>query len=182
VEPGADYEQLREELARELVKLKHPATGEQLIARALKREEIYHGELLENTPDLLLLPADFKYVAFGESEFASNKLVGPTLGHTGHHRLEGIGALSGPHVQAGAALGEASLIDLAPTILYALGLPIPPDMDGRVLTEAFTPEFVKGTALNYDTENAVRTDYGGTYSDDEEEQVIQRLADLGYVS
>jgi predicted AlkP superfamily phosphohydrolase/phosphomutase len=182
VAPGSEYEALREELRAELLKLKHPGTGEPLIARALNREEIYHGDLLDNTPDLLLLPADFKYVAFGESEFASNKLVGPTLGHTGHHRLEGIGALSGPNVQAGAILQNASLIDLAPTILYALGLPIPPDMDGRVLTEAFTPEFVGATALNYDTANAVRTDYGGTYSDDEEEQVIQRLADLGYVS
>src|SRR5581483_12473475 len=122
------------------------------------------------------------YVAFGESEFASNKIVGPTLGHTGHHRLEGIGALAGAHVQAGARLQNASLLDLAPTILYALGLPIPPDMDGRVLTEAFTPEFVNQTVLNYDTAAAVRTDFGGTYSEEEEAEVTQRLADLGYVS
>jgi len=182
VAPGAEYDKLRDEIRAALLKLKHPDTGEQLIARVLNREEIYHGALLDNTPDLLLLPADFKYVAFGESEFASNKIVGPTLGHTGHHRLEGIGAVIGPQVQVGAQIQNASLVDLAPTILYALGLPIPPDMDGRVLTEAFTPEFVKQTALQYDTENAVRTDFGGTYSDAEEAEVIQRLADLGYVS
>jgi predicted AlkP superfamily phosphohydrolase/phosphomutase len=182
VAPGQAYENLRDQIRADLLKLKHPDTGEPLIARVLNREEIYHGALLDNTPDLLLLPADFKYVAFGESEFASNKLVGPTLGHTGHHRLEGIGALIGPHVQVGAQIQNASLVDLAPTILYALGLPIPPDMDGRVLTEAFTPEFVNQTALQYDTANAVRTDFGGTYSDDEEAEVIQRLADLGYVS
>lgn len=182
VSSGNDYDKLRDDIRADLLRLKHPDTNEQLIARVLNREEIYHGELLDNTPDLLLLPADFKYVAFGESEFASNKIVGPTLGHTGHHRLEGIGAIAGPNVQAGAQIQNASLIDLAPTILYALGLPIPPDMDGRVLTEAFTSDFVNQTALNYDTENAIRTDFGGTYSDDEEEQVIQRLADLGYVS
>lgn len=182
VAPGAEYETLRDEIRNELLHLKHPDTNEQLIARVLNREEIYHGALLDNTPDLLLLPADFKYVAFGESEFASNKIVGPTLGHTGHHRLEGIGAIAGPNVQAGAQIQNASLVDLAPTILYALDLPIPPDMDGRVLTEAFTPDFVNQTALQYDTANAIRTDFGGTYSDDEEAQVIQRLADLGYVS
>jgi predicted AlkP superfamily phosphohydrolase/phosphomutase len=180
--PGDEYEQLRNEIRAELLTLKHPDTGEQLIARVLNREEIYHGELLDNTPDLLLLPADFKYLAFGESEFASNKLVGPTLGHTGHHRLEGVGAIIGPNVQIGAEIKDSSLIDLAPTILYALGLPIPPDMDGRVLTEAFTPEFVNQTTLQYDTANAVRSDFGGTYSDEEEEAVMQRLADLGYVS
>lgn len=182
VAPGAEYEKLRDELRAELLRLKHPQTNDPLIARVLNREEIYHGELLDNTPDLLLLPADFKYVAFGESEFASNKIVGPTLGHTGHHRLEGIGALAGPHIQPGAQLQNPSLIDLAPTILYALGLPIPPDMDGRVLTEAFKRDFVNQTALQYDSANATRTDFGGTYSDAEEEQVIQRLADLGYVS
>lgn len=182
VRPGAEYEDLRDEIRTELCKLKHPDTGEQLIARVLNREEIYHGELLDYTPDMLLLPADFKYLAFGESEFASNKLVGPALGHTGHHRLEGVGALSGPHICAGAAIQNASLMDLAPTILYALGLPIPPDMDGRVLTEAFEPDFVNQTTMQYDTVNAVRTDFGGTYSDEEEEEVTQRLADLGYIS
>lgn len=182
VKSGAEYDALRDQLRADLLALQHPQTGEPLIARVLNREEIYHGDLLDNTPDLLLLPADFKYVAFGESEFASNKIVGPTLGHTGHHRLEGIGALAGAQVQAGAQLQNASLLDLAPTILYALGLPIPPDMDGRVLTEAFTPEFVNQTVLNYDTAAAVRTDFGGTYSEEEEAEVTQRLADLGYVS
>lgn len=190
VAPGAEYEKLRDDIRADLLSLKLPSPNgrgaggedEPLIARVLNREEIYHGELLDNTPDMLLLPADFKYVAFGESEFASNKIVGPTLGHTGHHRLEGIGAIAGPNVQRGAQLENASLIDLAPTILYALGLPIPPDMDGRVLTEAFTPDFVNQTALQYATKDAVRTDFGDTYSDEEQEQVIQRLADLGYVS
>jgi predicted AlkP superfamily phosphohydrolase/phosphomutase len=182
VAPGAEYEELRRRIRGDLLALKHPTTGEQLIARVYDREELYHGALLENTPDLLLLPADFKYVAFGESEFASNKIVGPTLGHTGHHRLEGIAALRGPHVRPGAQIQDASLIDLAPTILYALGVPIPPDMDGRVLTEAFTPEYVRETAPQYDTAEAVRTDFGGTYSDEEEAEVTRRLADLGYVS
>lgn len=197
VSPGREYDELRDQIRTDLLALRLPSPlrpspsgrgvggegadgGEPLIARVYNREELYQGPLLDNTPDLLLLPADFKYVAFGESEFASNRLVGPTLGHTGHHRLEGVAALIGPNVQAGATLQNASLIDLAPTILYALGLPIPPDMDGRVLSEAFTPDFQ--TAPSYDTAAAVRTDFGGTYSDDEEAEVIQRLSDLGYVS
>lgn len=179
---GKEYEALRDQLRAELLALRHPQTGEPLIGRALNREEIYHGPLLDQTPDLLLLPHDFQYVAFGESEFASNRLVGPALGHTGHHRLEGIGALVGANVQVGATIRGASLMDLAPTILYALGLPIPPDMDGRVLDEAFIPEFLEQAAPSYSTAEAVRTDYGGTYSDDEEAEVIQRLSDLGYVS
>ena len=32
----------------------------------------------------------------------------------------------------------ANIVDLAPTALHAMGLPVPDDMDGRVLTELFT--------------------------------------------
>ena len=156
--------------------------GVPLISRVLNREEIYHGELLDQTPDLLLLPRDFAYVAFGESEFASNKLIGPTLGHTGHHRLEGIGALIGPHVQPGAILQNATLLDLAPTILHALGLPIPQDLDGRVLSEAFTSEFLSSSTPRYETESLARINYGTDYSEDEEAEVLERLSDLGYIS
>jgi predicted AlkP superfamily phosphohydrolase/phosphomutase len=182
VAPGAEYEQLRDELRRGLLGLKHPATGEALIARVFNREELYHGAQLDNTPDLVLLPYDFKYVAFGESEFASNRIVGPALGHTGHHRLEGIVALRGPEVRAGATLKQATLLDLAPTILLALGLPIPSDMDGRVLAEGFAPEWLGSHAPSFVTAGADRVEAGTGYSDAEEAQVIDRLSDLGYVS
>jgi predicted AlkP superfamily phosphohydrolase/phosphomutase len=182
VRPGAEYEELRDEIRTALLKLAHPTTGEPLIARVLNREEIYHGELLDHTPDLILLPRDFRYVAFGESEFASNKIVGPSLGHTGHHRLEGIVALSGPGIQAGATVSNATLLDLAPTILYALGLPLLPDLDGRILAEAFVPGWLERNAPRFETKAAVREDRGTEYSASEESEVLQRLSDLGYIS
>jgi arylsulfatase A-like enzyme len=43
----------------------------------------------------------------------------------------------------------AELVDLAPTILYAVGAPVPRDLDGRVLTEVFTPEFLERQALTF---------------------------------
>jgi hypothetical protein len=69
-------------------------------------------------------------------------------------RVVGDAQLSGTHERApdgfviafGAAVHAAepergSVADIAPTVLYFLGLPIGRDMDGRARTDFFTPEF-----------------------------------------
>ncbi len=72
----------------------------------------------------------------------------------------------------------AQLIDLAPTILHLLGLPVPTDMDGRVLTEALAD--ARAVEFGGTSESSAATTEG--YSEEEEREVIERLADLGYIS
>lgn len=52
--------------------------------------------------------------------------------------------LYGPGIRPGADLGRADLLDVAPTLLTALDLPVGTEMDGAVLDRAFTPEFLAG--------------------------------------
>jgi predicted AlkP superfamily phosphohydrolase/phosphomutase len=60
---------------------------------------------------------------------------------TSHWRLpDAIFAMYGPSVRAGWSPGNTSIYDVAPTILYFLGLPVSRQMPGRVLDEAFKPE------------------------------------------
>ena len=54
----------------------------------------------------------------------------------GYHDQAGVLIMAGPGVRAGASIGECSTLDIAPTLLTLLGLPIPPYMTGRVLEEA----------------------------------------------
>ena len=56
-------------------------------------------------------------------------------------RSDGILLLRGEGVRAGSFGGEAAIEDVVPTLLYALGLPVGRDMDGRALTSAFEPAF-----------------------------------------
>ncbi|MFQ5877192.1 MAG: alkaline phosphatase family protein [Acidobacteriota bacterium] len=49
--------------------------------------------------------------------------------------------LRGPNIRAGRALGRASLVDVVPTALYAIGLPVARDMDGRILAGVFTSRY-----------------------------------------
>ena len=54
-----------------------------------------------------------------------------------NHKLHGIFLAHGPGIKKNQKIENAKIYDLAPTILHLFGLPIPNDMDGRVLTELF---------------------------------------------
>jgi predicted AlkP superfamily phosphohydrolase/phosphomutase len=55
----------------------------------------------------------------------------------------------GDGVRPGAVLGGASVLDVAPTILYLMGLPVARDMGGRVLTEILEDEFAWSHPLTF---------------------------------
>lgn len=52
------------------------------------------------------------------------------------HRQLGVLAMAGPGIVRGGTVYGASLLDITPTALTLLGLPVGADMDGRVLVEA----------------------------------------------
>lgn len=54
----------------------------------------------------------------------------------GHHDRAGVLIVAGPGIRPNVDLGECSTLDVAPTLLTLLGLPIPDHMRGRVLDEA----------------------------------------------
>jgi len=73
-------------------------------------------------------------------------------------------------------------MDVTATILYEMGLPIPHDMDGHVITDAYTPERIASKpprTTDFDTSAA--PDSAEVYSPDEEAEVTKRLRELGYL-
>lgn len=66
---------------------------------------------------------------------------GIAVGQTGQHHPDGILLAAGGPIRAGAAV-QASLYDVAPTVLALLGLPVARDMSGRVLEELIDPAFL----------------------------------------
>jgi predicted AlkP superfamily phosphohydrolase/phosphomutase len=145
--------------------------------------DVYRGRFLARAPDLMFLTRDMEYKALGLSDFSSPKILEPVYGCTGNHRMDGILALQGRGViREGATVDGAEIQDLAPTILYVLGVPVPRDMDGQVLNSVFTPGFASGRPVEYaeGEEPASSLEERG-YSPEEEEELTQRLRDLGYV-
>jgi predicted AlkP superfamily phosphohydrolase/phosphomutase len=161
VTPGAEYEAVRDRLIRQLEAWRHPETGAPIVEKAYRREEVYAGPCLEQAADIIpkwALHDGYSY-AFRKScnfpRLAWIEQVDPGrmeharffAGKSGTHRDDGIFLAQGPAVREGATVDGARIIDLAPTILALLDVPVPDDMDGRVLTEIFTdapPEGLRG--------------------------------------
>ena len=101
--------------------------------------------------------------------------------YVGSHRHEGIVVLSGPAVAAGAPVG-GELVDVAPTMLYLLGEPVPSDLEGRILVEALRPELLDARPPAYDDE--APAEFEPERAELEEEgaaEVERRLRGLGYL-
>jgi hypothetical protein len=78
--------------------------------------------------------------------------------------------------------GEIQAVDVAPTLLYALGLPISSELPGRPIVSVFAPEFVSRFPARkvptYGAPNAAAAVRRGQPLD---EEMIERLRSLGYV-
>jgi predicted AlkP superfamily phosphohydrolase/phosphomutase len=181
IEPGREYEEVREEimaLARQFV---DPRTGEPLIGEILKKEDIYEGPYLDRAPDLTLRPKDERNIFFGLADFGSNTTVDTVYRYSGMHRDYGLLIMNGKGVRQGVAIDGAGIQDLAPTILYAMQCPIPRDMDGRVLTEVFTEGFREQVPALDGDEASSREMRESAYSKEAEEEIKERLRGLGYL-
>jgi predicted AlkP superfamily phosphohydrolase/phosphomutase len=181
VQPGQEYQELREQLVREALALRDPRTGEQLVEHVYRREEIYSGPYIARTPDLIIQPRGWEYMAFGHADFGSNKLVESIIGLSGHHRPDGVLILAGAGVKPGTQLEGASILDLAPTILHAMNVPLSQDLDGRVLAEAFTASSPLARPVTYSQANLYKDGASEPdLSDEDMEQVQEKLRGWGY--
>ena len=113
-------------------------------------------------------------------------------GTSGDHRDEGMIVLHGPSVLPGPLAGPVSLYQIAPTVLYLLGLPQDSRMlahaptDGGVLTDAIRPEVLErqpprmvATYAGAEWTDGRRDASGGGGAVDPDE--LERLRTLGYV-
>ena len=100
------------------------------------------------------------------------------------HRLDGIVMMKGPGIRAGHRISRASILDLAPTVLYLFGSPIARDMDGEVIREAFTSAYQEQNPVAY------IDSYEETEMSDSEriarespvdEEIKEKLRSLGYI-
>lgn len=116
-----DYEKVRKEIINKLASLP-------FITWARKKEEVYWGPYLLSAPDIILKSS--KYVIDKSWNYPSRAL-------RNEHHIDGIFIAYGPNFKRGAVLQNASILDIAPTILHIFDVPIPKDMDGKVLKEIF---------------------------------------------
>jgi predicted AlkP superfamily phosphohydrolase/phosphomutase len=188
IQPGADYERLRDEILGRLAGWRNPETGRPVVARGWRREELYHGPAVEAVPDIVLEPAldqGYTYTLLSSGgqpgdpirTLAPSEYLGAKGGSmNGSHRPEGVLILAGVGVRGGAPLAAPHITDVAPTLLRLLDVPLPANLDGRVLIEALVSDSpAQFGPVEADVETSPRP-----YSALQAAMVGRRLQGLGY--
>lgn len=181
VDPGQEYQQLRELIKEKLLQLRDPWTGGQVVDQVRFKEEIYSGQEAQFAPDLIFVAKNYAYL--GRQLFGDHKII-RSAEHlpVGFHRSNGIFLARGSMIQEGKRIQSANIADIAPTILYAMGLPVPDDMDGKVLQEALREDVLKNRPVQYvPADQDQGADREETYSQEESEKIKERLRSLGYI-
>jgi len=129
VEPSA-YQQLRNEIKKKLEALPDEQ-GRCLSNRVLTPEEAY-GHWKNIAPDLLVYFGDLSWRAVGSvghpSWYVSENDTGSD---DANHDHEGILIMSGK--RARGQIEGRHLMDVAPTVLNFFGIPVPADMEGKII-------------------------------------------------
>lgn len=149
VEPGKEYEELIQYLTEELYKLKDPDDGEKIVDKVLRGGDVYFGKHSYKAPDLMCIMRNWTYQG-SRTIGIGNSLIGNIIPRvSGGHNMKGIFIIMGENIKKDATLKNAHITDIAPTILYTMGKPIPADMDGKVLTDAFEKAFLEDNSIQY---------------------------------
>lgn len=172
-----DYAEVRDKIAQELLELEDE-DGTKVISRVFKPQEVFRGPCAANACDLYLEPAP----GYSFNQGFAEKTVMPSTQHgqprSGDHRQYGVFMLQGPRIRQGLEM-DAEIIDVTPTMLALMGIPLSDDLDGRPLTEAMLPEHLEA----YPVRRYKEAPYGAREerSEEDEEKLQERLRDLGYL-
>lgn len=176
-----DYESFRDYLIEELGKVEHPLSGRKVFSHILKKEDVYSESPsgIDPAPDIFLLTPDMEVMLQGQFGKVA-RIFGKTAKGYGFHHTDGIVFARGQGIE-NLSLHSSRITDLAPTILHVMGVPIPDDMDGRVLSEIFHSDsrYAK-EEIRYQGSSAIEREQAA-YSKKEEEEMKKHLEALGYI-
>jgi predicted AlkP superfamily phosphohydrolase/phosphomutase len=197
VEPGKEYDAVVDKLIADLKAAKERGSDSPLFSEFHRRDEIFSGPFIDRAPDLVVLAKNPEFHTAGWKEFDEDPwqsslgddksklrlMFQMRVPYTGNHRMDGILFFSGPGIKTKLELAGASIMDVAPTALSLLGVPVPNEMDGRVLEAAMLPELRDRLNVNFTSGEELRPDLTpvADLSAEDEEILLTRLQNLGYI-
>lgn len=124
--PQSEYRKTCESFVSEIMELKDPETGESILEKAVLKEEIYSGPLVDRSADIIAVPKrgyDLKGGIGSKELFTSSALTGM------HTYDDAFVLLSDRDIQR----DDPEITDVMPTCLDLLDVEKPPELDGRSL-------------------------------------------------
>ena len=177
--PEAEVAALKEEITRRFRDLAGP-DGQPVTDHVWKSEDVFHGHALEGAPDVMPVLRNHRF-ELDDEIFHRDPFTDLSHLPRGVHHPDGIVAIAGPGVKAGETIA-GSVMDVTPTLLYMAGLKVPEDLDGSVLTDAFTPGSLADRPVDSVAALSSRSsDEASPYSEEEEALIEENLRGLGYL-
>ena len=132
VDPG-DYERVRDDIAERLRSIRGP-DGEEWDTKVLKPEEIY-PECQGDPPDLMVYFDDLYWRSAGTMGQGDLYLPENDTGpDDAVHDMMGLYVYYDPRRDLGGRVEDLNILDVAPTLMRAMGLRVPADMEGSPLS------------------------------------------------
>ena len=136
VSAGAEYAALQAEIGDKLVQLTDPDTGERVMRSVYRRDDIYKGDYLQFAPDLQTGFNDGYRVGWQDTMGGVSRAVV----ENNNRKWSGDHCATAAEISGGVffsnrkvAKTSPHIMDLAPTILKLLEVPLPGDLDGKPL-------------------------------------------------
>ncbi len=137
VAPGNEAKSLLEDLRDALLELKDPETGDSIIDRVSTADELFGPDHHPDVPDLMVV---FR-IGHDPIEACQSDQVGTIkipyftrrTHRSGDHTVESRLWAIGPGIPCGQLRPQANVLDIAPTILKLLNVPLPNNLDGSAI-------------------------------------------------
>jgi len=131
-----EYDGLRNLMMEKLKQTKDISTQDTIFQVVEKKEDIYSGNFVKHAPDIILVSKNKYVLNFSydsEKTFENIKLNMP-----GNHTtsLKGIIIANGQDITY-KRNDDSSILDIFPTLLHILNVPIPKNIDGKVIKNIF---------------------------------------------
>ncbi|MDD5640176.1 MAG: alkaline phosphatase family protein [Syntrophales bacterium] len=195
VQPGWDYDSVREEIIAGLLEWVDPWSGAKVIQNVYRREEIYSGPQASMAPDILIewnQDGDYGYLwrpsgmaqqgtPIERLDLAAGSDSRFILNRSARHRPQGIFLGFGPAFPPGAKANGLSLVDMTPLIMYLAQASVPSNLDGRLPLEIIDPEYFKENPPNYALAAATQNCQEQPYDGPAAQEIEDRLRSLGYL-
>lgn len=134
-----DIRELKQKIINDLEMWVDSETGLKPLQAVYDAEYLYTDTAqLDEFGDIAVLPS--MKDGYAATPHYQEKPIIPAHKETGNHDVPGVFLAYGDWIKDKGYLGNVSIYDVAPTILHVYGLPVPQDIDGRVLTEIFADD------------------------------------------
>lgn len=172
---------IRARLIESLEQLEDPERGGKIVDSIYVKEDIYEGPYVSRGPDVLCLEKP-GYLFFSLDATSDLRLLDrgplPDRAFSGFHRRVGTIFMYGNAVAPGQRI-ETRIVDITPTILTYLGVPVPSETDGTVPREAFRDEYRDRVTLVKSDQSGYKKPTGLASQD--WQKIENQLRAVGYI-